>query len=101
MNRRPVVWVPAPDEEDPEDFDRYIAFRVAGEWLAVDADQLILPIVLVERDGEEIDEQPAILKQYGGEGLLNDLLMAEQDLEQGSEWIVGHQEGVGRYVEEI
>lgn len=101
MNRLPVVWVPAPDEDDPDDFDRYVAFRLREDWLSVDADQLILPITITERDGEEIDPRPAILKQYGGEGLLNDLLMADQQLEPGTKWVIGHQEGTGRYCNPI
>lgn len=101
MNRLPVFWVPAPDEDDRDDFDRYLAFRVRANWLSVDSDQLILPVTIFERDGEEVPSQPGLLKQYGGEGLLNDLLMSEQELEEGSQWIVGHQEGTGRYIQAL
>jgi len=41
MKRLPVFWVPAPDEEDPEDIDRYIGFTLREEWVCVDDDQLI------------------------------------------------------------
>lgn len=102
MNRLPVFWVPAPDEDDSEDWDRYIAFRVREDWVAVDSDQLLLPVTLLERDGENLeDPQPGLLKQYGGEGLLNDMLMADEDLEKGTEWIVGHAEGRGRYAHPV
>lgn len=102
MNKIPVFWVPAPDEDDPDDFDRYIAFRLREEWVAVDNDQLILPVSLLERDGQELEgPQPGILKQYGGEGLLNEMLMSDGDLEKGSEWLVGHMEGRGRYAQPL
>lgn len=99
MKRLPVFWVSAPDEQETDDFERSITFRVTDDWLAVDSDQLILPITLIERDGEQLDEpEPGLLKQYGGEMLLNDLLLAEQDLEAGTRWLLGHQEGRGRYI---
>lgn len=102
MNRLPVFWVPAPDEDDTDDFERYISFRVREDWLAVDSDQLIIPVTLTERDGTTLDEpQPGLLKQYGGEGLLNDILMADQDLEPGSRWLISHQEGTGRTAEPL
>lgn len=88
MNRRPVEWLAAPDEDDepPED-GLELHFRLSGEWFAVDADQLVLPIVVIDKTTITVeDEYPAILKQYGGEGLLNDMLLSEQDLEPGSEW---------------
>jgi hypothetical protein len=101
MKRLPVFWVPAPDEEDPEDIDRYIGFTLREEWVCVDDDQLILPISLVERDGDSFDPQPGILKQYGGEGLLNDLLMSDRELEKGTKWVLGHEEGTGRYLSAV
>jgi len=102
MNRIPVFWVPAPDQDDPDDFERYIAFRVRDDWLAVDDNQLILPISITERDGKTLDASEAgILKQYGGEGLLNDMLMADQQLEPDTKWILSHQEGTGRTMEQL
>lgn len=90
MNRRHVEWlaVPDDDEETPPD-GHELAFEVADDWLAVDADQLILPIIVQEKSTIVVEEEyEAILKQYGGEGLLNDMLMADQDLEEGSEWVL-------------
>lgn len=84
MKRRPVVWVQRPDEEDEVQHPE-MTFEVVGDWVAVDRDQLLLDIRLLERDGQEVDGR-ALLKQYGGEGLLNDMLMSEQDLEEGSTW---------------
>lgn len=102
MNRLPVFWNPAPDPEDSEDFERYIAFRVTADWVSVDDDQLILPVAVTERDGNGFDEgEQGILKQYGGHGLLNDMLLADQDLEAGSEWMLSHQEGIGRTIEAL
>lgn len=100
MRRLPTVWVEAPDEDDPDDFSRYIAFRLRDEWAAVDRDQLVLPITVLERDGRELDDpEPALLMQYGGEGLLNQMLMAEGDIEAGSTWLLDHSEGFGRTLE--
>lgn len=102
MNRLPVFWVQVPDEEDQEDVDRSIHFRLREDWVSVDSDQLILPITILGRDGETFsDPQPGILKQYGGEGLLNDMLLSDEDVEAGTEWILGHQEGRGRYVHPV
>lgn len=99
MNRLPTVWVEAPDEDDDDDFDRTLSFRLREEWCAVDRDQLVLPISVLERDGEELDEpKPAILLQYGGESLLNDMLL-EGGSESGSSWLLTHAEGFGRSLE--
>lgn len=96
MNRLPVFWVQRPDDDDPDDTERSIHFRVTEDWLAVDNDQLILPITLIARNGDDLDDsQPGLLKQYGGEGLLNDLLMADDDLEAGSEWVISYDQGYG------
>lgn len=102
MKRRPVEWLQGPS--DKSDWDtRRLEFTVAGQWVAVDADQLILPIrvqgkyqddeYLVEISDDE-EGYIAILKQYGGEGLLNDMLMSDQDLEQGSRWILWRRDGL-------
>lgn len=102
MNRLPVYWVEVPDEDDDEDFDRSLHFRLRDDWVAVDADQLILPISVLGRNGETFDGgQPGLLKQYGGEALLNDMLLDDAELERGTEWIVGHQETRGRYVHSV
>jgi hypothetical protein len=87
MNRRPVFWCQAPDTDDPEAGDlATLDFRVAGDWLAVDADQLVMPVVVIGRNYQEVEPTTGLLKQYGGESLLNDLLLADQDLDEGSEW---------------
>ena len=102
MNRLPVFWVPAPEEEDADDFERYIVFRLRETWLSVDSEQLILPVTLLERDGNRLEEsQVGILKQFGGEGLLNDILLSDQEFETGSEWLLSHQEGIGRSIEPV
>lgn len=90
MNRVEVVWVESPDEDAPQGAENSIRFRVTEEWVATDQDQLLLPITLIERDGEETEDGgvPAILKQYGGDAVLNSMLLADQDLEPGSEWVI-------------
>lgn len=96
MNRLPVFWVGRPDDDDPDDSERSIHFSLHREWVAVDSDQLILPVKLHGRDGETFDEPtPGLLKQYGGEGLLNDLLMSEADPDRGSEWVISYDEAAG------
>lgn len=89
IERRAVEWVarPDPDDDSAPSGEQWIHFRMAGDWFAVDADQLILPITVIDQAGVTVEEPyPAILKQYGGEGLLNDMLLSDQDLEQGSNW---------------
>ena len=89
MNRHDVVWCQSPDEDDPSDAENSITFEVIDEWVATDQDQLLLPIRLLKRDGEELNKPtPAILKQYGGEQVLNSILLNDQDLERGSRWTI-------------
>lgn len=96
MNRLPVFWVGRPDDDDPDDSERSIHFRLREEWLAVDSDQLILPVALKGRDGDDFEEpKVGLLKQYGGESLLNDLLLADLDLEAGTEWIISYDVDLG------
>jgi len=102
MEKLSVFWVNSPDEDDPDDTDHYIGFRLRDEWVAVDDQQLILPISLTERDGETLDESvPGLLKQYGGEGLLTDMLLSDGDIEAGSEWLLSHDVLTGRTIEPI
>jgi hypothetical protein len=90
MNRVDVVWCQKPDEDAAKGAEHSITFRVTDEWVATDQDQLLLPITLLSRDGEELAEgQPSILKQYGGEQVLNSILLnGDQDLEPGSTWTI-------------
>lgn len=90
MNRLPVEWLAAPGEEDeiPDD-GLELAFTLREPWVAVDADQLILPITVEDKTTITVEEPyDALLKQYGGEGLLNDMLLADADLEAGSSWVL-------------
>lgn len=88
MDRKPCEWLAAPDEEDDVKSSE-LSFRLAEEWIAVDSDQLILPIVVLDKTGMNVTEPyQALLKQYGGEGLLNDMLMSDQEVEAGSEWLL-------------
>jgi len=90
LSRMPVEWLGAPDEDEeyPEDGFELI-FRLADDWVATDSDQLLLPIVVEDKSTIEVNEEyNAILKQYGGEGLLNDMLMCDQDIEQGTRWVL-------------
>lgn len=88
MNRREAIWCPAPDED--EDAEQHsITFRIADDWLAVDGRELILPVVLLARDGNDLQDQfPAVLKQFGGQSLLNDMLLSDYEVEEGSEWVL-------------
>lgn len=92
MNRVEVVWCENPGDEDEHPAERgenSITFRVTDEWVATDQDQLLMMVTLLARDGEELAEPvPAILKQYGGEQVLNSMLLNDQDLEKGSEWTI-------------
>lgn len=90
MKRLAVEWLAgvAEDEEMPAN-GLEMTFRVADDWVATDSDQLLLPIVVEDKTTIEVEEEyTAILKQYGGEGLLNDMLMSDVDLEQGSRWVL-------------
>lgn len=90
MNRKAVEWLGSPDDDEDPPADGYeLTFEVTGEWFAVDADQLILPIRVIDKTTIAVEEPyPAILKQYGGEGLLNDMLLSDHDLEEGTKWVL-------------
>lgn len=96
MNRRPVEWLAAPDEDEEMPADGLeLRFELTEDWLAVDADQLILPIEVQDKTTITVDEPyEALLKQYGGEGLLNDMLMSDQDVEAGTEWVLLRTDGM-------
>lgn len=88
MNRKEFIWCPAP-EVDEGVHAHSLTFRIADSWLGVDGRELVMPIVLLERDGEELAEPlPSILKQFGGQALLNDMLLSDYDVEEGSEWMI-------------
>lgn len=88
MNRKETIWCPAPDEDEDAE-GHSLTFRIADDWLAVDGRELLLPIVLLARDGKDLsDPLPAVLKQFGGQALLNDMLLSDYDVEEGSEWVL-------------
>lgn len=97
MNRLDVFWLQRPDNDDESrnltsDY-RAMRFRLTDEWVAVDSDQLILPIAVLWRtdsDGviRDLTGETGLLKQYGGERLLNDLLLAGKEPTKGTEWIL-------------
>lgn len=96
MQRLPVFWLGRPESDDENrnlstDY-RAMRVRLTEEWVAVDADQLLLPVALLWRfDDEGLLQEPGeagLLKQYGGEKLLNDLLLADKEPTKGSEWVV-------------
>lgn len=78
MNEIPVIWCPRFDPEEYET-EPYLIFELEEETFAVDSDQVILRVILLERNGEEVDRQPAYLKQFGGASLM--LQMLDLDLE--------------------
>lgn len=91
IERQPVEWVPQEGEESVD--APHMTIRVADDWFAVDSDQLVLPVVVLEKsdgNGEKKKIPPngyrAVLKQYGGEGLLNDMLLSGEPVEAGSTW---------------
>jgi len=97
VNRLQPIWVERPDE-DAEETERSITFRLTDDWVMTDADQLLLPIRLLERNGEPVnggDGAHGILKQYGGEGLLNSMLMEGQDMEPGTHWCISYSADLG------
>lgn len=74
-----------------------MTFRVVDDWFAVNDEQLILPIKLLARDGTDLDEpQKGLLKQYGGESMLNDvlveLLQDGDEIDETTRWEIVHSE---------
>lgn len=90
MKRRPVEWLGDGGEDDESTPSvRSMTFEIIDHWVATDADQLILPVRVLKKTDVNIESEEgytAILKQYGGESLLNDMLMSEQELDRGSRW---------------
>lgn len=88
--RRRKVWVNTP--EDAQSTANGIRFRLAEEWYSLGGEKITLPITLLAKiadDGntEKVSEPyPALLDQYGGEGLLLDMALSDQDFEAGTTW---------------
>lgn len=97
MNERSCWWVQRPngepDEETVQDYE-YLKFRLADEWWSINSrDQLILPIVPLERLTSEAGVQdvtgdPGLLAQYGGAKLGMSMLGSGNEPSQGTEWYV-------------
>jgi len=101
--RLPVFFVPRPDE-DAEGPDRnpYIAFDLLGDWVAVDRDKLHCLVELTERNGETYDHpREGLLSQYGGEKLLNDMLLDDQPVAEGSTWLLSYDSELGFRISSI
>lgn len=98
MQKRETWWVQRPTYDDPEeetihDYE-FLRFRLADEWFAINSrDQLVLPITPVQRLTDDmglvdLDADPGLLAQYGGAELFIDMMSAETDPSQGTEWYV-------------
>jgi hypothetical protein len=85
-------WYAAAPDDDAEETAGSLRFELAEPvWVAVDGQKLLMPINPLEKDGATIepDEDFGILTQYGGHGLLNQMLIrSDGDLEPESEWVI-------------
>jgi hypothetical protein len=80
------------DGGDPDD----LIFRLSADWYALDGDKLILPITPLEKSGNDLSEMGAgLLTQYGGSELLLGMASSDQELEQGTEWILSYRDDLG------
>jgi len=103
--RLPVVWCQRPDDDnDDVPDDPYIIFRVARPaFWAVDSDQFILPVNILERNGESYDHpRLALLKQYGGSNVAMDMMTAgPQGITAGEKYELGYDDLRGFVVTHI
>lgn len=85
MNELPAVWLgdPAEDGADP-----YLIFELQDPLIfSVSRDMLVMPIVVLERNGEEVDRQLAMLMQYSGDKLMRTLALSGE-FEPGTRWLL-------------
>lgn len=90
MRRPPVEWLGTPDDDEEYPPGGYeMTFELLDDWVATDGDQLVARVEVTSKSTITTSEPyEAILKQYGGESLLNDMLLSEQDVEPGSTWLL-------------
>lgn len=83
----PVMWCSNPSEDD-EDGPQHpdLTFKVIFPAYSVDQDQLILPVLVTEKDGDTVEPTRARLKQYGGETILREIAFSDQPFVAGSKW---------------
>lgn len=85
--------------EDKDEPAPYGLFEMCGgqlEWFMVDGGQLIMPVKLIEMDGDSINGEPIVgLKQYGGDRLARSLLM--ENIEAGDRFTIQENE-LGNFV---
>lgn len=83
MKEYPAVYVNR--HEDKDEPKPYGIFEVLGgqlSWYAVDGGQLVMPVRMLEKDGQSFDGEPTVLlKQYGGDRLARSIL--QEQLEPG------------------
>lgn len=102
MNTLDTFYVPRPQEGESEG-EKYLAFRLREEWVAVDGDKLLLPVTLTERNGQTLDpEREGLLSQYGGHQLLTQLLLDLDDKPRvGDEFILQYDEMSGFRIDAV
>lgn len=93
MERKRLEWISTPEpDKDDELGETWLEFRLAGEWYSTDNEKLYLPITVLDSPDHDGEPYSAILSQYGGESLLNDLLLCgEPGLDAGDEFRVTRQ----------
>jgi hypothetical protein len=75
MNTLDTFYVPRPRDDEREG-DKYLAFTLTNDWVAIDGEKLLMPVEVTERNGQTFDEpRRGLLSQYGGHKLLNQLLL--------------------------
>lgn len=93
-----MFWCGRPEEDEPGEH-KYLAVRFESNGIAVDSDQLVAQVTLLERDGQAVEERFGYLKQFGGESLRSDILegMMTRDLDglEGTEWLIEYDEALG------
>lgn len=93
----PTYFVPRPDDGEQAD----LVFELRESWYALDGDKLVLPITAIEKNGQPIEKGTCLLSQYGGSELMLNMASSDQDLEEGTRWMLSHRDGFGFVIEPV
>lgn len=95
IEEKRTYFVPRPDNGEQAS----LVFELTDEWYSLDGDKLILPIEAIEKNGETIQEGIGLLSQYGSSELLLSMASSDQQLAEGSRWMLSYRDDFGFLIE--
>lgn len=95
IDEKRTYFLPRPDNGEPAS----MIFELTDEWYALDGDKLVLPIDAIEKNGDEIKEGIGLLSQYGSSELLLSMASSDQEIVEGSRWMLSYRDDFGFLIE--